>query len=74
MKLGKDPPPMAPFADVATDPPDGVRVPLSELPVATVPADPVENEITKALDTGEIVIDPAEAAEPLWIDLITLVD
>lgn len=67
IKFGKDPPPIAPFACVATLPPDGVNVPDSELLVATVPADPVEKEVTKDLEvlTVEIVILPAEADNPL---------
>jgi hypothetical protein len=71
-KFGKEPPPMAPLACVATFPPDGVRVPDSELLTATVPADPVENDVTKDFDTltDEIVIAPADDEEPLWMDLI----
>jgi hypothetical protein len=71
-KFGKEPPPMAPLACVATFPPDGVRVPDSELLTATVPADPVENDVTKDFNvfTDEIVIAPADAVVPRWIDLI----
>lgn len=71
-KFGKEPPPMAPLACVATFPPDGVRVPDSELLTATVPADPVENDVTKDFKvfTDEIVIAPDEAVVPRWIDLI----
>jgi hypothetical protein len=66
------PPPIAPLACVATDPPTGDNVPLSELFVATVPADPVENDVTKDLEvfTDETVIAPADEAKPLWTDLI----
>jgi hypothetical protein len=71
-KFGKEPPPMAPLACVATFPPDGVRVPDSELLTATVPDDPVENDVTKDFKvfTDEIVIAPDEAVVPRWIDLI----
>jgi hypothetical protein len=67
IKFGNMPPPIAPLAWVATDPPLGVKVPLSELSVATVPADPVENEVTKdfAVFTDETVIVPADPTEPL---------
>jgi hypothetical protein len=56
-----------PFPCEAQEPPVGVRVPVSELLIATVPAEPVENEVTKDLEvlTDEIVIDPADTAEPL---------
>jgi hypothetical protein len=57
---------MAPLDAVATEPPEGVNVPLSELFVATVPADPVENDVTKDFNvfTDEIVIAPADAVVP----------
>jgi hypothetical protein len=66
------PPPIAPLDAVATDPPIGVKVPLSELFVATVPADPVEKDVTKdlAVFIEETVIAPAEEAKPLCTDLI----
>jgi len=53
-------------------PPEGLYVP-DVFPVpATVPADPVEKDLTNALEefTEEIVTLPAEDAEPLCIDLI----
>lgn len=55
------------FPCEAQEPPIGVRVPDSELLVATVPAEPVENEVTKDLDvlTDDIVTDPADTVEPL---------
>jgi hypothetical protein len=67
IKFGKLPPLIAPLACVATDPPEGVNVPLSELFTATVPAEPVENDVTKDLlvFTDEIVILPADEAAPL---------
>jgi hypothetical protein len=72
IKFGNDPPPIAPLAAVATEPPEGVKVPLSELFIATVPADPVENDVTKDLLVliAEIVILPADAVEPLCTDFI----
>jgi hypothetical protein len=65
--VGQDPPLLDPFPCEAQDPPLGVRVPDSELLIATVPAEPVENEITKDLDvfTADIVTLPADAVEPL---------
>ncbi len=70
--VGQDPPLLDPFPCEAQDPPDGVSVPDSELLVATVPAAPVENEITKDLlkSTDDIVTDPADTTDPLWVDLI----
>jgi hypothetical protein len=58
-------PPGAPTA-----PPLGVYVPLVLPDPATVPADPIEKDITKDLEvsTDEIVILPADAAEPRWVD------
>jgi hypothetical protein len=69
--VGKDPgelklPPGAP-----TEPPLGEYVPdVSPVPAA-VPAAPVENDVTNDLLilTDEIVILPAEAAVPLWVEL-----
>jgi hypothetical protein len=65
--VGHEPPLLDPFPCEAQDPPEGVSVPDSELLIATVPVEPVENEITKDLDTStaDIVTDPAEAVEPL---------
>ena len=53
-------------------PPLGVYVPLVSLFVATLPSDPVEKEVIKDLDMSiaDIVAFPAEAKEPLCIDLI----
>lgn len=72
IKFGNDPPPIAPLACVATDPPDGVSVPLSELFIATVPAEPIEKDVAKDLLVliVEIVTDPAPAVEPLCTDFI----
>jgi hypothetical protein len=76
IKFGKDPPPPAPLPCVPTEPPDGDSVPLSELFIATVPAEPVEKEVIKDLFifTDEMVTDPEEEVDPLWIDLMGEVD
>ena len=65
--VGQEPPLLDPLPCEAQDPPDGVRVPDSELLVAIVPAEPVENEITKDLDisTDDMVTDPADETVPL---------
>jgi hypothetical protein len=65
--VGQEPALLDPFPCEAQEPPVGVRVPVSELLIATVPAELVENEVTKDLEvlTDEIVIDPADTAEPL---------
>ena len=52
--------------------PIGLYVPVVKPVPATVPAEPVEKDLTNALEvfTEEIVMFPADAAEPLCIDLI----
>lgn len=53
-------------------PPLGVYVPEVLLFVDILPADPVEKEFIKDLETliADIVTFPADAVDPLWTDLI----
>lgn len=70
--VGKDPVPFQLPPGAPHEPPFGVYVPLVLPLPATVPADPIENEVTKVLlvFTEDIVTLPADAADPLCIDFI----